>query len=512
MPKSFVPIAPRIIAAVAAESRSPTILQEPQSSPFSGEAEYRYFRFFHEKTAERLSGFFNEALWNRLVLQACEYEPSIRHAVIAIGALDMALEHAQGTKRPEYLELGDEDKKVVSHHQFALQQYGKAIKRMQDNLSKPRQDMRTILIACLLFVCFETFHGNNNSAVKQAQSGIKMINGWLPQFVKQGNLPADHIPGLRSPAPYVIEDELVHAFSRLDVLALSFAEEQPLDIAPQLSPNIREFSRLMPQTFLSVEEARMYWDLMWGQTLRYVAKVHGWGAILGLEESDRMRPGEHWDKSFPDIRQDTEERQEDHLEASLRWESAFEALFQGSQCHPTQKDSAAAMILTMQNKACYTAMSCGFTGSEMYSDSQLPVFLDILRLAEIVISQIKKRESANRAIFSFDGPISGSIYIVASMCRERHTRRRAISMLESTPRREGIWDSILMANIAKTAMEIEERGLEGEFIPEKARIKVAKTSFNMQKRRGTMWYLRVQPEELGREQVLPAVEEAGFSW
>lgn len=511
MPKVLAPIAPKIAPSTPIDAPS-KIGDDLWPTPFAGdlgELEYRYFRFFHEKTVSRLSGYLDEALWHRLVLQACGNEPSIRHAVIAIGALDMALESGEispNGKRPSPPPLEESRSKAVSHHQFALQQYAKAIKQMRDTLSEPRSDMRNTLLACLLFVCFETFHANNHLALDEAQSGLKMVNGWLPQFVKQGALYTNHVPGPRSPASYVIEDELIHAFARLDLIMLS--NEEPLAKSPKARPSILDVCRLMPQTFLSVEEARMYWDLMWRQTLQYIANGTGWSSILGLEASDRLRSGEFWESSFHDSRQGCDEREEDYIGGLSQWSRAFEPLFIDSQRHANQKDFAAATSLALQHKACQLAIAGGFRG-EMYYDSHLKTFKEILSLSERLILYISDREPADRAIISLEHLVTGSIYMVARMCRDRSTRLKAISMLQASPRREGTWDSVLMAKIATISMQIEEdHCAEGYFVPERARIKAVKTKFNMKERTGLLCYVRAKPEP-GQENF---IEEVGFSW
>jgi hypothetical protein len=61
--------------------------RSPQQSIFKNEQEYRYFKVFSNETAYQLSGYLGANLWQRLVLQACERSSSIRHVVIAIGAL-----------------------------------------------------------------------------------------------------------------------------------------------------------------------------------------------------------------------------------------------------------------------------------------------------------------------------------------------------------------------------------------------------------------------------------------
>jgi hypothetical protein len=124
-----------------------------------------------------LAGLEEPNVWIRLVLQASERQESIRNAVVAIGALDHTLEAAQlDPPRPSF-DLTSVEGHVNPHHQFALQQYGKAVRKMRKDLSCGYQDLRTTVMLCLLFVAFELFHGNHTSALQQASPGSQNDNG-----------------------------------------------------------------------------------------------------------------------------------------------------------------------------------------------------------------------------------------------------------------------------------------------------------------------------------------------
>jgi hypothetical protein len=156
------------------------------------EQEYRYFRVFCDQTVSSLSGFFDVLLWGRPVLQACELNPTICHAIIAIGALDKTLDttsQARYGMGPVQQRAGALDGEA--HYKFAVQQYAKAIKGMRDSVAKGRQDLGSTLIACLLAVYFELFHGNMQSALGQAQSGLKLIN----QFLENTKVPVKRVTG-----------------------------------------------------------------------------------------------------------------------------------------------------------------------------------------------------------------------------------------------------------------------------------------------------------------------------
>jgi cyanate permease len=89
-----------------------------------------------------LSGSFDPTFWTRLVLQAAYHEPSIRHAVIALGALH---------------ETSDVESTQESTRLLAMQQYGKAMTCLVNPTiqTEQRQTAHVALVACVLFVCFE---------------------------------------------------------------------------------------------------------------------------------------------------------------------------------------------------------------------------------------------------------------------------------------------------------------------------------------------------------------------
>lgn len=451
-------------------------------------------------------------MWNRLILQACENDQSIRHAVIAIGALDMALDTAQVRKKAEWLEPAKVQLQAESQRQFALQSYGKAIKRMKDALSEPRQDMRTILIACLLFVAFESFHGNNNSAVQQAHGGIKLLNGWLPQWVRKDD---QQLKGLRSPAPHIIEDELVQAFARLDTVAIQSMDLPPIPIHPTLKPEVSDILRLMPETFWDIEEARMYHDLIWRTVIHFIFWVYGWGGPVSFDQTKSPSQGQIFEgQSKRAFVRDLKHHPEMHAEAKrhsdvlLRWSAAFETLFRQSRTPAGRKDFIGATVLRLHAKAGYISISGGFA-DPLDFDRRKDEYTEVCDLAEILTDSLKLREPDQRAMFMLNGPLTGCLYIVATCSRDPDIRRRAIDLMLRQPRREGLWDSQLTARICQKVVEIEERGMVDGYIPLAARINNIKMMYNMQERKGEITYTWYEPPP-GEDKL--EIMAAEFTW
>lgn len=156
------PLVPKNIAQIN------SLRVQPYTGPdFSGEDEARYFRFYCENVAAQLSGPLDTSLWERIIPQAVETEPIIKHAVVAMAALNKSrMDAEKGVGKPN------------PHHQFALLQYGKALKKIRDALTEGVQDPRRSLMACLLVFCLESLQGYQSSASNQASRGVALLQRW----------------------------------------------------------------------------------------------------------------------------------------------------------------------------------------------------------------------------------------------------------------------------------------------------------------------------------------------
>lgn len=149
----------------------------PKTNLFQSEIEYRYFRVFCDKVSHSLSGYFELPLWTRSILQTAEQHAFIRHAIIAIGALDTTLVldiSTAGPQSPHSISLT----KGNEHRIFALKQYNMAVKGMRQISSEKNNDMRTTVLGILLIICFESLYGNHKTSLAQIRAGLKFLEDW----------------------------------------------------------------------------------------------------------------------------------------------------------------------------------------------------------------------------------------------------------------------------------------------------------------------------------------------
>jgi hypothetical protein len=417
------------------------IPHQQRSYLFADNQEYSYFRLFHERTSRTLS-VFKSSLWNRVILQACESEPSIRHAVIALGALDLT----NSTTNHK-------------HHEFALRQYSKAIKHMQESLSQGNRDLRSAIILCLLTICFESWNGNIQSAVAQVRIGLKLIQEWQT----------------KQPTVDYANRELLLAFYRLDNDSIMFINELPIPMS---------FSSYEPITynFDTLEEAQMYFEMLLREFTHWIAQVYAWGSLQ--KEPQYRAPGS---KPLPEY--SFAAQRQTYLSDLRRWYERFQILLaERPESHP---EYSAAIALQLRFQSIYVCLAADHFQGEISYDAHILQFGEIISLAERLIACEKKRTPQ----YSFDGSLIVSVYVTGMKCRDSAVRRSVIRILRSKPMREGTLDGALRARLVELQREIEEAGAVGNYIPEEARIRGIKTKCNMELRKGTMTYLKMAEGE-----------------
>lgn len=219
---------------------------------FENDQEKTCFLYFCSTTSMRLSRPFQSELWSRLVPQACEAHSSIRHAVIAIAGLDMISEKGSSSSNTPNRDRMTAQQTEI-YHRFALKQYNKAVNQMLAATTGGSQDVRTVLLTCLIIVCFEAFYGNHESALAQLQVGIGIINKFSN---KSGSKPDD--PSGLSPYASDVEEELIRAYAHLDINAMMLLRSRRVLSYSPLASSCLRIEPGMPEEFISVQQSKIY--------------------------------------------------------------------------------------------------------------------------------------------------------------------------------------------------------------------------------------------------------------
>jgi hypothetical protein len=425
--------------------------------------------------APELSGHFNSDLWSCLVLQACEIDAPIRNAIIALAALNSTTEALCSKDSTDLRCI-----KAEEHHQFAIRQYSKAIQSMRKAALGGKQDLRMTLITCVVIVCFETFHGNHESAARQAIIGMDLIENRERTKLEDSS---------------TIEEELIRAFERLDIQAMSFIDPRTAKRHRALKDVGQERVDKMPDKFESIEEARRFLELVMRRSLHFMASLMPDSCTSGLIKVDISQciPDEHI------------ENREKHLDELRQWYTAFLPLSLKARGSSRSNDFLRAILLELNYLACFFSSAVIRTSSQVYPDTRsfMPIFEQMVAGAEEIIAHPSMK---GKWTYAFEIQVVCHLYAVAWRCPQRALRRKAISLLLLRPRTEGIWCASMAGNLAAWIMSIEEESFEGEYAPENVRVTcIDVVSFDMANRNASVSCLVPSSDSKGwipRETVL----------
>ena len=509
---------------------SPTVYR-PGGFAFDPE-EGQYFQVFRTHTASELSGFFDSEFWTRSVLQESHSEASIRHAVVALGALyktlEKVIESPPGSPEAHYMG----DSAASNHFNFALQQNGKAIARLRESFQNNEiRSQRTILMSIVLFTCFQSFIGDHRAAISQIQAGLGLLEDRRQEFEQT----------LFRRKEEVVEDELMQMFTRLAVqaksydMAFHFPEPYVIQLSPKQSPQSPQYPSSpsdtassaseeahIPGIFDSTQEARLALDSLCERIMRYQEAMYFYYSGPN--------------KIIPKSVRSTGAGFQDQLQ---QWGKAFEPILHARRNGTVSTTERAGIdVLKMLQLMTLILFLMGFSTSEMDFDNFIGPFRKIVELAkELVVDEelslaasrcghannCRHRQRQNmqfpgikteikqefptdfeerdayshiKASFALDLGVVPPLFVTATKCRDRKLRREAIRLLLSSPRREGMWDSILCGKVGEWIMEVEEEGLRAfeiwdpiganELVRPEMRVMVKEISFDLQKREATL--------------------------
>ncbi|KAN0095463.1 hypothetical protein V8E51_016174 [Hyaloscypha variabilis] len=400
--------------------------------------EWTYFQRFCSYTVGLLSGtgLRQNEFWTRTVLQATQSEPSIRHAATAIGALDLK----------SFSALGD-DESVKFRRQFAYKEYQKAIVGVRKTLAAKDSDIRSRLIATILFACFEAYHGNNETALAQIFAGVEMME----DYTKKRKAAAPNTP--RGPP---VEHELVQAFAVLEIQATAWGDKRPGELHLERMYNCAEVvENTMPFEFSTFKQA----DLL--LALNMLRGIH----LRWSQTNSAAQPSSLNVFPFLAVASCTNAPavfEFNRVLASFKaWAAAYEPLYRKSRSPAGEKDFESATQLRMHYLSSLLWVASGAPSIGMYYRRYTRELKEVLALGRILLGL------ADAQMFSLDMRYVLPLAVVGLNYRHRELRHEIIEILVPMHRREGVWDASMIGRIMKFQAEIEEEGLEdGEYVPE----------------------------------------------
>lgn len=332
---------------------------------------------------------------------------------------------------------------------FALQQYNKSIGLLTD--ATITLSLEQILIACLLFIAVENLQHNCRASVDHLQSGLNIIDQY--RLSQTGS----------SSASTYMDDHLAPVFARLDLQVFAFVEgySPRYSIMPRTA-HIEDQTPALPYKFYDLLEVRRSLELHLRWQLRLLGRHDDTNSQSDPSKSNRSvicdRFKELYDKI--DNYNSRVKTQDPHFRRSMAFLKIFYHI---------------VMITTRTSN----------TSSECALDGQIDDFRGMLFWIDEFIRRGEGPFSPVRVSYSFELGVVPILSGIACSCREPAIRRRAVSLLRTSRRREALWDSFLAACVCERVIEIEERGLgivrSCSDIPEISRVRVTSILIDMER-------------------------------
>ncbi|KAJ0417151.1 hypothetical protein BJY00DRAFT_290018 [Aspergillus carlsbadensis] len=380
--------------------------------------ERRYVDFFYAQTSSAFSGFYDSKLWSYLIPQLGEHEPSIRHAMTAIGAIHSRIQSPK---------LLTSDENSAPTDWFVIEEYNKSIQGLTKALASTSAGLDLTLTTCCLFVCLEMLRGNRKVALDHIEGGLRIIQRHeesAPTNARQTEL----------------YTELRSLFTRLNLQAsfmgrlLTPLKYLAVDVVRPGTP------------FTTLTQARSHLDQIMTKGLLFIRSL---GIMREAREPDELAA--------------LEEAQETVRLDHISWRWSFDKFLQKHGRNFNPSEICASLLLKIYYHTSVIWASIVLCRSEDAFDNFISDFAAVVSYAEEIVATISKTSAATPpdkesrdANFSLEGEIIGPLYFAACRCRDPFIRRRAINILVHYSKREGMWDSKLHSAVAKLVCEVEE--------------------------------------------------------
>ncbi|KAG0651866.1 Aspercryptin biosynthesis cluster N [Hyphodiscus hymeniophilus] len=424
-----------ILISTRNSPNTPDLIQRISTHIPGNTEEKRGFHYFLKNTAAELSGYYDSSFWQNLILAASAQEPSLRHAVIAIGAL-----HEDFSQTRLMLSSSSSDKHDTD---FALKQYAKAMSALRRSLSSGKQEPLTALMSCILFVCFDSLRGWAESAMVHLQSGLRILRDMRKL----------------SSENHIIEDNIAPLFLRLSIQSIIYVDTRSaLDrraFAGELM-NVSSEEIIISENFESLEEARN---------------------AINQAADGLFRIFYMWDGELPLGQQPHESLALfDKYTTQLNlWNLTFERFMVSKGKSLTNREVRGAALLKIHHTTAKIMASVRPAMNDMRP------MADVVNLAErfmeyvddfqIIINLSRSMMAAAEEdakngkpplTFSSDLGLIGPLYYTCVKCTVPSIRTAAMELVLRCPRREGMWNSILVAKMIEEYWEIEARHKEAQ--------------------------------------------------
>jgi hypothetical protein len=417
----------------------------------------RALSYFQHRAALELGGVCFPDLWSKFVLPASQHDSTIRHAVVALVTLHE--EHA----------ALHETKPVSS--QYASRHYKKAVNDLlQLDVSARPDAAQLALVSCIIFASIEILRGHYHPAFTHLLSGKRMLE-------EQHRNGTNHRPQL---IPLEVLEDI---FQRIESQTISIGDSSVMHLPLAVrrpEPAISARFESISDAFYALETLQNHMlHFFWhgGRVLNETNEQPEVYETLWAELNDFKVLFERWKESFNRLLDARSaglnigsEGKEPALLLLNILRTGFEMIFTVNRPkRDCDLDGFTYECAKMVDWAeAYIKATSHFIPAEVSPDSggstasskigvqrwegQRTISADKVPPRKI----ISKPDPIVAPTFSMSTGIIPSLWMCGARCRDPQVRRKALRLLQTCNRREGLWDSNVAAGIIDVLIRLEE--------------------------------------------------------
>jgi hypothetical protein len=302
----------------------------------------------------------------------------------------------------------------------------------------------------------QTLRGHHDAALAHIDGGIRILSEM--QTTQDGTTDPSNNPADPSSIETIPVSTFRMIFSRVDTQASVLTSRARIIDGHESSPS----QSPIPDTFNSLEEARESLESVWTCSARNILSCSMYNGVplpLTINSETATLVSTRlgcWNASFEQYLRTT------YGKRGLEKVKAI--------------DKMAINVLRIQSLVTEVLFSASRTAQPPNETSW-----DVFRFeydaitnwaAEIIYATSGTQGERTPPTFTLDNGIIQPLFFVATKCRYRRARSRAIALLKDANRQEGLWSSVLTGRVAERVQEIEEYGLteDQELVPDENRL------------------------------------------
>ncbi|KAK8002226.1 5-methyltetrahydropteroyltriglutamate-homocysteine methyltransferase [Apiospora arundinis] len=427
-------------------SRRKTPLLRINTVVFESATEARYFHHFRACTRFGLADSAGLVdFWDAYALPIAHQEDYLRQTIAAVGAAHQLFVIRSYT-------ASDLTTWDTEQENAAIRQYNRAISSLVRAMSSqnPVASSHGALLCCLMFVTFESMLGRYSEAIKHIKSGFQLIASmdaagkvgdvglWqqvYDMFARLGLefsvfMDAPLTPALPSNTPVAMVSKARQPFHGLNEALYAL---RTLDIGHFIALHEAEQQHLIRTSRPPMPEDKIVRADPYAQELpRGISR----SPVPCSATTTTFRPlwEEHWNGRF------------------YAWKRRFELTVKRLPPAEDLPESDRSMLarLRLQQSFWEIAVELSKNGGNAAGVSS-ETCEECLQRAESLAAPFLAQ---NKPTFSIDGDLISDLSFIISVCRDPSQRERAMRLLRSLNRREGIWDSREIAEMHEFSISL----------------------------------------------------------